>query len=80
VNARDGALLVLAFGVGLAIGARALRAADSSCCERLSYGARDKIASYAGPLAGLVAGGLDATGLTKLLPGALDLFGVPKDA
>jgi hypothetical protein len=70
----------LTFFAGLSLGAWLLRAKDSSCCERLSYGARDKIAGYAGPAAPLVAGALDATGLTKLLPRALDLFGVPKDA
>lgn len=70
----------LAFFAGLSIGAWTLRAKDSSCCERLSYGARDKIAGYTGPFSGLVSGGLDALGLTKLLPGLLDATGVPKDA
>jgi hypothetical protein len=69
-----------AFVVGVIVGARFLRAAESSCCERVALGARDKIAGYAGPASGLVSGALDATGTTQLLPGLLDLFGVPKDA
>lgn len=71
--------VALAFVGGLAIGAWFLRAKESSCCERLAYGARDKIAGYAGPFAGLVSGGLDLFGLTPLLPGLLDTAGVPKE-
>lgn len=71
--------LVLAFGVGLVIGARLLRAKESSCCERVNLGARDKLASYAGPLAPVVSSALDATGTTNLLSGLLDALRVPKD-
>jgi hypothetical protein len=71
---------VVVFIGGVAVGAWALRAKESSCCERVSYGARDKIAGYAGPFSGLVKEFLDASGLTKLLPGTLDAVGVPKDA
>lgn len=70
----------LAFFAGLAVGAHLLRAKESSCCERVALGARDKIAGYLGPAAPLGAGLLDATGLTDLLPGLLDKLGVPKDA
>lgn len=69
----------LVFLGGVSVGAWFLRAKDSSCCERLSYGARDKLAGYAGPLAGLVAGGLDLFGVTPLLPRLLDKLGVPKE-
>lgn len=71
---------ILCFFGGLAVGAWALRAQESSCCSRVAFGARDKLAGYAGPFGSVVAGALDATGLTSLLPGALDAFGVPKDA
>ena len=71
---------VVVFLGGVAIGAWALRAKEASCCERVAFGARDKIAGYTGPFAGLAKEFLDASGLTKLLPGALDAFGVPKDA
>jgi hypothetical protein len=70
----------LAFGAGLAVGAWFLRAKESSCCERVKYGAIAKIAGMTGPLAPLTSGVLEATGLGALLPGALDYFGVPKDA
>lgn len=70
----------LAFFAGLAIGAHLLRGKESSCCERVAIGARDKIAGYAGSASGAVATGLDALGITKLLPGLLDAAGVPKDA
>lgn len=72
--------VVLAGLAGIAIGTWAFRADDSSCCQRVAYGARDKLAGYAGPFSGLVSGALDATGLTKLLPGLLDDLGIPKDA
>lgn len=71
---------VVAFAGGVAVGAWLLRAKESSCCERVAIGGRDKIAGYAGPFSGLAKDFLDASGLTKLIPGALDALGVPKDA
>lgn len=68
---------IIAFGVGLVVGARLLRAKDSSCCERVAIGARDKIAGMTGPLSPLTSKVLDATGLHALVPGLLDVFGVP---
>ena len=53
---------------------------ESSCCKRVAYGARDKIAGYTGSFAGATSALLDATGTTNALPGLLDLFGVPADA
>lgn len=53
---------------------------ETSCCQRVAFGARDKIAGLAGSGGGIVSGLLDATGITNALPGLLDLFGVPKDA
>ncbi len=70
----------LAFAAGLSVGAWLLRAKESSCCQRVAIGARDKLAGYAGPASSLVKGLSDATGLTGLLPGILDGLGVPKDA
>lgn len=70
----------LTFAAGLAIGAHFLRAQESSCCQRVALGARDKLAGFLGPFSGLASGFLDGTGLTKLLPGLLDSLGVPKDA
>jgi hypothetical protein len=72
--------LALAFGVGVVVGSHLLRAKESACCERVALGARDKLAGYAGGAAPVVSGLLDGLGLTKLLPGALDRLGVPKDA
>lgn len=63
---------------GIALTVHLLPADPSSCCERLANAARDKIAGYAGPFSGAVSGLLDGLGLTQLIPGALDLFGVPK--
>ena len=68
------------FLLGLAVGSHLLRAKESSCCERVNLGARDKLAGFAGPAKPLVAGALDALGLTNLLSGLLDAAGVPKDA
>jgi hypothetical protein len=67
-----------AFVGGVIVGARLLRAQDSSCCERFNNAARDKIAGYAGPFAGLVSGALDSSGFTKLIAGGLDAAGVSK--
>jgi hypothetical protein len=70
----------LTFAAGLAIGVHFLRAKETSCCQRVAFGARDKLSGYAGPFSGLVSGALDGLGLTSLLPGLLDGLGVPKDA
>jgi hypothetical protein len=72
--------VVLGLVVGVAVGSLMFRAQESSCCQRVALGARDKIAGYTGPFSGAVGGILDATGLTNLLPGLLDAAGVPKDA
>jgi hypothetical protein len=72
---------LLYFGVftaGVVVGARLLRADDSSCCERFNNAARDKIAAYAGPFSGAVSSFLDASGFTKLIAGGLDAAGVSK--
>lgn len=65
---------------GIAIAMVIAPANESSCCQRVAFGARDKIAGLAGPFEGLVAGALDVTGLTKVFPGLLDKLGVPADA
>jgi hypothetical protein len=70
----------LAFFAGLAVGAWFLRAKESSCCQRVAIGARDKLAGYTGALAPLTSTVLDYSGLTNVLPGLLDGLGVPKDA
>lgn len=71
------------FAVGLLVGVvvitRIHPATDTSCCQRVAYGARDKIAGYAGPFSGLVSGALDGLGLTQHIPGLLDTLGVPVD-
>lgn len=71
---------VAAFFAGLAIGVHAFRASETSCCQRVAFGARDKLAGLTGAAAPLTAGALDALGLTGLFPGLLDAAGVPKDA
>jgi hypothetical protein len=53
---------------------------ESNCCQRVAFGARDKIAGFAGPLDGAVSGALDTLGITKHIPSILDDFGVPLDA
>lgn len=63
-----------------AIVARLTPANESQCCQRVAYGARDKLAGYAGPLSGLVSGALDGLGLTKHFPSLLERAGVPLDA
>lgn len=72
------------FAGGLALGvflvANIRKATDTTCCQRVAFGARDKIAGFAGPAEGLVSGALDVFGLTKHLPGILDTVGVPLDA
>lgn len=65
--------------VGLFVSAYVLRSNETSCCQRVAFGARDKLAGLAGSLEGVVAGVLDATGITQTLPGLLDRLGVPKD-
>jgi hypothetical protein len=71
---------LLAFVGGVIVATHLLRAAESSCCERVGYGVRDKLTGYAGPLAPVASKLFDGLGLTKLAPSLLDLFGVPKDA
>jgi hypothetical protein len=66
--------------VGVAVMTRVKAANTASCCQRVAYGARDKIAGYAGPLDGLVSGLLDGLGITDHIPGILDQLGVPADA
>ena len=72
------------FAGGLALGvflvANIKRANESSCCQRVAFAGRDVIADFAGPASPLVAGVLDAFGLTKHIPGILDTLGVPTDA
>lgn len=65
--------------VGVVVITRIVPATDTSCCERVAYGARDKIASYTGPFSDVTKGLLDGLGLTPLIPGILDTLGVPKD-
>lgn len=70
-------------GVAVGVAGIALIApTQESCCQRVAYGARDKIAGLFGDgeASAVVKGILDGTGLTNALPGLLDLFGVPKDA
>lgn len=64
---------------GIAVTAFLIPADPSQCCERVAFGARDKIAGLAGPFSGLVKGVFDVSGLTKILPGLLDRLGVPTD-
>ncbi len=71
---------LLGVAAGFVVITRLVPADPSSCCQRVAFGARDKIAGYAGPFSGLVSGALDGLGLTPLIPGLLDTFGVPKDA
>jgi hypothetical protein len=75
---------VLWFGFGAlaatVIITRIRHPSDSSCCERVSFGAADRLAGYTGPFAGLTKGFLEVTGLRKELPGLLDALGVAKDA
>jgi hypothetical protein len=59
---------------------RIRHATESSCCERVSFGAADRLAGYTGPFSGLTKGFLEVTGLRKELPGLLDALGVAKDA
>lgn len=75
---KSAGLILLGVIAGVAVSA-ALRPIETSCCQRVAVGARDTIAGYAGPFGGLVAGALDATGLTSVLPGLLDKLGVPVD-
>jgi hypothetical protein len=56
-----------------------LKPNESSCCQRVAFGARDKIAGLTGPFESAVSALLDATGITQTLPGLLDRLGVPKD-
>lgn len=63
-----------------AVVTRIMPANTNSCCARVAYGVRDKIADYAGPFDFLVKGTFDVLGLTKHLPGLLDTLGVPLDA
>lgn len=75
-----GAWFALGVLAGVVVITRVHPANESTCCQRVAYGARDKIAGYAGPLDGVVSGILDATGLTSHIPGILDALGVPLDA
>jgi hypothetical protein len=59
--------------------ANLIPANESSCCQRVAFGARDKIAGLTGPFEDAASALLDATGITKTLPGLLDKLGVPKD-
>ncbi len=72
----------LALGVvaGFALHAWIAPASESSCCKRVAFGARDKIAGKAGAAGDVVSTLLDITGLTDALPGLLDKAGVPADA
>lgn len=65
--------------VGVALVTRIKQANESTCCQRVAFGARDTIADKAGAAGGLVSGLLDGLGLTKHLPGLLDTFGIPVD-
>lgn len=68
------------FALGVFVIANLKQANESNCCARVAIGARDTIAGAAGPAKGIVAGALDALGLTKHLPSILDGLGVPLDA
>jgi hypothetical protein len=59
---------------------RLVPASETNCCQRVAFGARDKIGSLAGPFDTVVTSGLDMLGITKHLPKILDDFGVPLDA
>ena len=59
---------------------RIKKADSSTCCLRVAYGARDKLAGYTGPFSDFTSGLLDNLGLTKHLPGILDSLGVPLNA
>ena len=59
----------------------AIRPTEGSCCQRVAFGARDKIAGYFGTTASpAVAYLLDGSGITNALPGLIDFLGLPKDA
>lgn len=74
-----GAWFAVGVVAGVVVFSRIKTANESTCCQRVAYGARDKISGLAGPFDGLVSGVLDGLGLTKHLPGLLDTLGVPVD-
>ena len=76
----NAAYFIGGFAVGAVLVLIMKPASESTCCQRVAFGARDKISSFAGGASGTVSGALDATGITKHLPSLLDAFGVPLDA
>lgn len=65
--------------VGVAVITRLSPPNEGSCCQRVNFGARDRIAGKFGPFSDLVSGTFDLLGLTPHLAQFLDALGVPKD-
>jgi len=74
---------VLVFVGGTVVGAVAilqLRENETSCCERVGWGAREELVTMAGPLGGVVGAIYDALNLRSVAGPLLDALGVPKNA
>jgi hypothetical protein len=71
----------IAIGVGAALGAilvlRLRPTTESSCCDRVRQGIRDKLSSACGPLGPACSGLAEGLGLVRSGPDLLDTFGVP---
>jgi len=59
--------------VGLVLAFRIKPATDTSCCQRVAAGVRDRVGAGCGPICQSIG---DALGIWPATPGLLDHFGV----
>jgi hypothetical protein len=73
---RAGAWLAIGAGLGFVLALRVRPAVDSSCCERVAVGARDKVGALCGSWGGTCQELGDSINLWPHIPSLLDAFGV----